>query len=266
MFIYFPELPTELRLSVWQKALAVPRVVGVKIKETGTGQISIPLPAPTAASPVLFQVNREARTEAKKVILPLRRDCGVQRERNIYASPKLDTIWLSGEGVYGGFFYLLNQGLAVNVSYIAISYSMWTILYDGLRSNDDVDKISINRSRPHTLMLHMQRAYHMNIREIAVVINNEDGIEKNNVIFVTPEVSPFESGITKNRHFDSWRTMEKEVMKSLEDEQNYENRQLLDIQDSILSGSDLGTGDRINGFSCSRDWTIPTVKFVKATW
>ena len=87
IFDPFPDLPAEVRLLIWKYALSTPRVVGVKIAHSSTGRMLVPT---NPLSPLL-RVNKEARTEALKVIQPYRRDNKTQL--HVYANFDLDIIW-----------------------------------------------------------------------------------------------------------------------------------------------------------------------------
>lgn len=89
---------------IWQHALLLssPRVVGVE--KEWTGDRSTDFLAPTGSPSGLLQTNREARTEAFKVVQPYRRDNHPTR-LDIYANFDLDIIGFTDEGNFIAFLF-----------------------------------------------------------------------------------------------------------------------------------------------------------------
>ncbi|KAH8817463.1 hypothetical protein F5884DRAFT_250816 [Xylogone sp. PMI_703] len=231
MFIHFPNLPTEIRLQIWHNALANARIIGIKIENLGTEGSHFLLPTPTTTTiidtPVL-QVNRESRTQALQVLQLLRRDTARQHVPNIYINTRLDTVWFAATGsAYNAFYYFLKHGFVATVTNIAVPFSTWTILYDGIRAAEDVDKVWQRRPRDAlTLMFHMQRMHSLGVRELCIVVNDEEGIENGDVVFVVPRESPLEMGISKNMNFTDWTVMACAMVETPEEERESRMRLL----------------------------------------
>jgi hypothetical protein len=137
-FIFFPKLPIELRLKIWELTFPGPRIIEIYKQELCRSEYQIEIQANNPPL-TLFHVNREAREVASKKYIPLTESCLslIRGDTEVYCchakfDPVQDTIYIpwSVDLDDNTQFFLMNGeywsvDACAKVQYLAIDSQMW---------------------------------------------------------------------------------------------------------------------------------------------
>jgi hypothetical protein len=174
-FTLFCRLPAELQQIVWNRAVYVPRIVGVKrrMKREGRNRFF-----PAGPPPPLLLVNKASRAEALKVYLPLTNDLA-RPTSPILTNASVDTIWVIGRSYRSGLgrecqdiyadFESLSGSCLTSMPRVAVPCPFWKefrydyMILDALRSLNGLKN-----------------------QEVIFVVGNEKHARRHDTIFCNP--------------------------------------------------------------------------------
>ncbi|KAH6667354.1 hypothetical protein B0J14DRAFT_603251 [Halenospora varia] len=235
-FHFFPVLPSEIRLKIWNYAvfLLEPQVVSVKMEPSQLG-VLIPT-GRTAVQCPLLRVNHEARTETLNAVRPYTHNN--KYFPVVYINFELHIILFEDGKSFHQFWRSVEEPclLEVDVPHIALFYVTWKGLYNPLLYLGDVDRVEDTDMDIDTFMNCMRCIWSLGVRGITIVVTGEDICQRSAVIFETPKESPLESSVSKNELFGDWKTMELEIEENIK---SYQETGIANLTERILSNSTI---------------------------
>jgi hypothetical protein len=164
-FELFPNLPSELRIKIWQMAAPEPGFFTIKEGPGVSNQEGHIILPSTRKFPAILMVNAEARHEALKIYRPF---FGPQLNKIIYFDKERDTLYFERESAMQTFFTqtrpLERRKYCENIRYVAFSSTC---------VRDPVTRAIQSNDRPYRLfaMILWQLPY---VKEATIILDDEE--------------------------------------------------------------------------------------------